>query len=302
MTGRHASARRIRLVVIFLVLLAGFGIGLFLTLSGTLTVLLTDRYVASVEKNLSSLRDFELSIHGIPFQLDIPVHVTGYDDGGNIKKLYGRFNPDVEPGESGDRIEREYYYDRGKLLYVYERVNPVFPIGEKGAEESRFYFKDSQMVAWLFGPTKEKKPRDTDFQWQEADVLETSKDLLTAAAPRLSWVKREPIPLAQFVPGKDFYYNCEAGENGTFLPNGRLQSSVAANVEDNNRVGSWRLDGENLILAGSIISDDVYSDFTFEEKEGKIIAYVNPACGVVVGPDFKTIDGFLKTRSYAFSE
>lgn len=255
-----------------------------------------DQYVNLVNQHLPSFRKVNITIYGLSAEA---VDVTSYDEDGVQRKIIGKFF-----GETG-RITREYYYHDGFLQVVFEQAEIYDqPFGEViRTEESWFYFENAEMVKWLFGPQKEEREKDDEFIQQEQDIVRTSGELLTALNPRLEWKVIKSASLKAFLPGKAFYNSCEAGETGHFEASGKLLVSIPANVNSNNRVGLWRLNGETLEISGSIISDNSYRNFVFEESGGVVVAHQNTGgCGVVIGPDLKTIWRFNDTRSYTFSQ
>lgn len=255
-----------------------------------------DQYASLVNQHLPSFRKVNITVHGLSAEA---ADVTSYDEKGVQRKIIGKFF-----GETG-RITREHYYHDGFLQVVFEQAEIYDqPFGEViRTEDSWFYFENAQMVKWLFGPNKEEREKDDEFSAQEQDIVRTSGELFIALNPRLEWKVIKSASLKAFLPGKAFYNSCEAGETGHFEPEGKLPVSVPANVDSNNRVGSWRLNGETVVISGSIISDNSYSNFVFEELDGVVVAHQNTGgCGVVIGPDLKTIWRFNDTHSYTFSQ
>lgn len=254
-----------------------------------------DQYSNLVNQQLSSFRRVNITVHGLSAEA---ADVISYDEDGIQRKIIGKFF-----GETGN-VMRDYYYHDGFLQVVFEQAEIYDkPFGKVvKTEESWFYFENAEMVKWLFGPKKEERKKDEEFTSQEQDIIRTSAELFTALKSRLEWDLITPIPLKTFTSGKAFYNSCEAGETGHFEAEGKLSVSVAANINPNNKVGSWELDGETLVLSGSIISDGRFDNFVFEELGGVVVAHQDSGgCGVVIGPDVKTIWQFNDTQSYTFT-
>lgn len=295
---RVAQHQTKRLLIVFLLIGIAFVAGWLLRERlniGAVSLFFTDRYVASVNKSLPSLRQIDIVVHGLPAE---DVWVSSYDREGKVKKISARFVSEL------GAIEREFYYDNRKVRYVYEhtKIYKDFDFKEvEKEEENWFYFDNGKMITWLAGPSKERKQRDEAFETQEEDILLTSEDLFVALRPRFAWVRRKPIPLKTFVPESIFYNSCEAGEHGYFKQNGELQVSVPANVEPNNKIGRWKLEGETLVISGSFLSDNTYKNLIFEENEGKAIAYqTSVGCGITIARDRKIITAYENTGTYDF--
>lgn len=267
---------RSKVIIIFLVVLAAG----FLVLVGKTSTFFTDQFVISINRQLSSFRRVDIKIYGLPAEI---VRVSAYEKAGKVKKISAHY-----ASEEGG-IDRDFYYDNGKLKFVFETA---------GDEENRFYFKDGKMTRWLFGQGKVSRKQDEDYPVQEADVLLSSKDLFIALDQRLAWGLIEKQPLSKFIPGKTSATFCEANETGHFESEGKFPVSVPANIEPNNKIGSWRLDGESLVIGDSFFSDGKY-EFYFEEKHGKVIARSKSFC-ILIGSDYKTIMEYMEDELYYF--
>lgn len=283
-------------LIILVLCIAGVGIG-FLLISGKWNILTTDWYVASVNKNLTALRKVNVTIYAVP---DTPAETDAYEKKEEVVKIATTF--------FGDKVhtEREYYYQGRRLRFVHEKVNSYDETAKDylPTEENWFYFDKGKMITWLAGAKKELKGRNKEYFLQEEDILSVEQDLLTGLSPRLAWKQINSIPLASFLPGNVFRCSFEAGEEGVFEEGGTLRARLIQEFpSDGNtsRVGSWRLEGEKLILSGTNLSDNTFTDFVFQEKDGLIIAEPKAGtCGMTIAKDLATIDQYEDAHVYIF--
>lgn len=279
------------LLGVILAVLVGFFLG-----KEKLNILLTDQYVAKIDKELSSFRKFHVTIYVEP---NVPAETDAYDKNGDVKKLFAHFFGD------DFQIEREYYFDKGKLRFIHdvgksrdERLQDYVK-----TEENWFYFDNDKMIVWLAGSKKEKKTQNDAYSEQEKDVVVTSQELLTGLSPRLAWRQKDPIPLASFLPGRVFKHYCATStERGTFESDGRLPTSKFDGFDYvDSGVGKWQLDGEKLIIFDTALAArDEFRNLLFEEKEGNTIAYHDKGtCSIEIAKDYDTLEAFGKTNVWS---
>ncbi|MBI2404559.1 hypothetical protein HYV22_00030 [Candidatus Gottesmanbacteria bacterium] len=95
---------------------------------------------------------------------------------------------------------------------------------------------------------------------------------------------------------------CMSGEYGIFKPDGSVPITLGhdfsrEDIQPSSSIGSWRVEGNTLIITNTNISDATYRDFVFEKKGDTVVAYPEEGgCGLYVGPNTDILYEFTNTE------
>lgn len=229
-----------------------------------------DLKIAGIEKNLPKLQKMDVTLLGYSSEKAMSTIYRSRDN--LLVKIMATYL-----GELGKK-EVTYYFDDNFVVYISEKTSDYDkPFGEvEKTKTDKFYFEKDKLI---------------NEEWER---------LLIGIGPRLKWTQTEIVPLGSFLPGKSFIYSCETGEKGIFGQDGKLTVSILG--ESSTTTALWRVDGEKLIISGSVIADGIYEDFIFEtheEYEARYGGYTvaHKKC-LAVGSEVDIIDEFNRASWY----
>lgn len=279
-------------MVIFLVILA---IGFLVLIGnkggkGLVQGFLIDREIEAIERSLSQTQKMDVTLLGYSTENAMSTVYRSHDN--LLVKIMATYL-----GELGKK-EVTYYFDDSFVIYISEKTSDYDkPFGEViKTKTDRFYFEKDKLIIWI--PKRQSEKVDDSFKEEELD--QEWERLLIGIGPRLKWTQTEIVPLASFLPGKSFIYSCEAGEKGVFGQDGKLTVSILG--ESSTTTALWRVDGEKLIISGSVLADGIYEDLVFEVHENYEAKYggytvAHKKC-FTIGSEVAIIDEFNRASWY----
>jgi hypothetical protein len=130
---------------------------------------------AAINRNQARYRKVKKELSGFSAEGG---ELLAYFDGPAIVKMIATFY-----GEGGKSYE-EYYYREGKLIFVLRKESRYSrPLSGRviSIKLNRFYFHDDKLVRWIDPSGKLMRSDSAEYQEEEKDYLDTSKQFIDGA-------------------------------------------------------------------------------------------------------------------------
>jgi hypothetical protein len=126
---------------------------------------------------------------------------------------------------------------------------------------------------------------------------ETQLEMKSTSSPITKTIQVMVITPEAFT-GQYFKNYCMSGEIGHLEADGVVQLTIGRDFVQNDTrptegKGKWRLDGGELILSETSISDGTYTFLPKIVGDQTVLAADEEGCSIVVGKDIETIDKYI---------